>query len=51
VNVLTEPKLARTRVGLCGQSAAVDELLTGRQNLEMVGRLYQSASPPTSATG
>jgi len=40
VNVLTQPKLARTRVGLCGQSAAVDELLTGRQNLEMVGRLY-----------
>ena len=27
-------------IGLAGQSAAVDELLTGRENLELVGRLY-----------
>ena len=40
VDVAAQPGLARTRIGLCGQYAAVDELLTGRQNLEMVGRLY-----------
>jgi ABC-2 type transport system ATP-binding protein len=30
----------RTRIGLAGQQSAVDELLTGRSNLELVGRLY-----------
>ena len=30
----------RSRIGLAGQSAAVDEYLTGRENLELVGRLY-----------
>ncbi|TDD71172.1 ATP-binding cassette domain-containing protein [Actinomadura rubrisoli] len=30
----------RTRVGLVGQHAAVDEVLSGRQNLVMFGRLY-----------
>jgi len=31
----------RGQIGLAGQYAAVDELLTGRENLEMVGRLYR----------
>ncbi|HZL54846.1 MAG TPA: ATP-binding cassette domain-containing protein [Solirubrobacteraceae bacterium] len=31
----------RSRIGLAGQYAAVDALLTGRENLEMVGRLYR----------
>ena len=30
----------RASIGLVGQNAAVDEILTGRQNLEMFGRLY-----------
>ncbi len=30
----------RNAIGLAGQFAAVDELLTGRENLELVGRLY-----------
>jgi ABC-2 type transport system ATP-binding protein len=30
----------RAKIGLTGQYAAVDEYLTGRENLEMVGRLY-----------
>ena len=30
----------RYSIGLAGQQAAVDEILTGRQNLEMFGRLY-----------
>ncbi len=31
----------RQVIGLTGQSAAIDELLTGRENLEMMGRLYR----------
>ncbi|GAC1341309.1 MAG: daunorubicin resistance protein DrrA family ABC transporter ATP-binding protein [Candidatus Dormibacteria bacterium] len=40
VDVLRHPKRARECIGLAGQYAAVDELLTGGENLEMVGRLY-----------
>ena len=31
----------RSRIGLAGQFAAVDEALTGYENVEMVGRLYK----------
>ena len=40
VDVLADPSGARARIGLAGQFAAVDEYLTGRENVEMVGRLY-----------
>ena len=40
VDVLTDPDGVRSRIGLSGQYAAVDEYLTGYENLEMVGRLY-----------
>jgi ABC-2 type transport system ATP-binding protein len=40
IDVRREPARVRARIGLAGQAAAVDELLTGRENLEMVGRLY-----------
>jgi ABC-2 type transport system ATP-binding protein len=40
VDVLKEPARLRQRIGLAGQYAAVDENLTGFENLEMVGRLY-----------
>jgi len=40
VDVRTDPAAVRARIGLAGQSAAVDEVLTGRENVEMVGRLY-----------
>jgi len=40
VDVLADPQSARELIGLAGQYAAVDELLTGRENLVMVGRLY-----------
>ncbi|HEX7633548.1 MAG TPA: ATP-binding cassette domain-containing protein [Candidatus Saccharimonadales bacterium] len=40
-DVLSEPDKVRSVIGLTGQSAAVDELLTGRENLEMMGRLYR----------
>jgi ABC-2 type transport system ATP-binding protein len=39
-DVRTDPAAVRARIGLAGQSAAVDELLTGRENVELVGRLY-----------
>jgi ABC-2 type transport system ATP-binding protein len=40
VDVVREAGRLRERVGLAGQYAAVDENLTGFENLEMVGRLY-----------
>jgi len=40
VNVVKNSKKARTRIGLAGQSAAVDDFLTGRESLIMVARLY-----------
>ncbi len=44
VDVLADPVTARTRLGLAGQFAAVDDYLTGRENVEMVGRLYNLSS-------
>lgn len=40
LDVVRQADALRARIGLTGQYAAVDELLTGRENLEMVGRLY-----------
>lgn len=40
-SVDTEPNAVRSMIGLAGQYAAVDDLLTGRENLEIVGSLYQ----------
>jgi ABC-2 type transport system ATP-binding protein len=40
IDVTREPGRVRTVIGLAGQYAAVDENLTGHENLEMVGRLY-----------
>ncbi|WP_432035640.1 ATP-binding cassette domain-containing protein [Streptomyces cucumeris] len=39
-DVRRDPDQVRYRIGLLGQHAAVDEELSGRQNLEMFGRLY-----------
>ncbi|MEU5161984.1 ATP-binding cassette domain-containing protein [Streptomyces sp. NPDC020875] len=39
-DVRTEPAEVRRRIGLLGQHAALDEELSGRQNLEMFGRLH-----------
>ncbi|MDR7167727.1 ABC-2 type transport system ATP-binding protein [Nocardia kruczakiae] len=40
IDVLREPQRLRAHIGASGQYAAVDEYLTGFENLEMVGRLY-----------
>ena len=39
-DVLKDPKAVRRLIGLTGQYAAVDEHLTGFENLDMIGRLY-----------
>lgn len=40
-DVATQPDQVRQLIGLAGQSAAVDEKLTARENLELFGRLYK----------
>ncbi|MBC6459416.1 ATP-binding cassette domain-containing protein [Actinomadura sp. HBU206391] len=40
LDVARQTQRVRYRIGLLGQHAAVDEILTGRQNLEMFGRLF-----------
>ncbi|MCX4560539.1 ATP-binding cassette domain-containing protein [Streptomyces phaeochromogenes] len=44
IDVLKQPNEVRRSIGLSGQFAAVDEYLTGRENLHMVGQLYQMRS-------
>src|SRR5215472_8293499 len=39
-DVTSQPDRVRARIGLAGQYAAVDERLTGRENLILVGTLY-----------
>jgi ABC-2 type transport system ATP-binding protein len=39
-DVVREPARVRARIGVTGQSATMDDLLTGRQNLEIVGRMF-----------
>ncbi len=43
VDVRRSPREVRARIGLVGQHAAVDEVLSGRQNLELFGRLFHLA--------
>ena len=45
IDVAKDPRGLRRVIGLSGQYAAVDEHLTGRENLEMVGRLYHLGKP------
>jgi ABC-2 type transport system ATP-binding protein len=44
-DVVRDAAKVRTLIGLAGQYPAVDENLTGRENLEMVGRLYHLGGP------
>ena len=39
-DVRTDPEMVRSNMGLTGQAATVDELLTGRENIRMIGGLY-----------
>ena len=47
LDVVRDAPALRARIGLAGQYAAVDENLTGAENLEMVGRLYHLGRGPS----
>ena len=44
IDVLKRPTEARKQFGVAGQYASLDEMLTGRENLEMIGRLGRLSS-------
>ena len=48
-DVVRDAEALRHVIGLAGQNAAVDENLTGLENLQMVGRLYHVAAPEARA--
>jgi len=41
LDVLKHPSEVRRKIGVAGQNATLDEVLTGRENLEMIGRLFR----------
>ena len=47
IDVVDDPEGVRKLIGLSGQYAAVDEYLTGYENLDMVGRLYRMGKRPS----
>ncbi|HWJ63859.1 MAG TPA: ATP-binding cassette domain-containing protein [Acidimicrobiales bacterium] len=49
IDVVADPRAARRRIGVTGQDATLDELLTGRQNLQMIGRLSRLSKPAAAA--
>ncbi|WP_394431017.1 ATP-binding cassette domain-containing protein [Streptomyces sp. SGAir0957] len=49
IDVRKNPNEVRRSIGLSGQFAAVDEYLTGRENLQMVGQLYQMRAKQAKA--
>jgi ABC-2 type transport system ATP-binding protein len=48
-DVMENPSLVKSSIGLTGQYAAVDEFLTGRENLQMIGRLYRLSKQDAAA--
>jgi len=48
IDVLKHPGEVRAKIGVAGQYAALDEILTGRENLGMIGRLYRHSNATTS---
>ncbi|MBX7067771.1 MAG: ATP-binding cassette domain-containing protein [Microthrixaceae bacterium] len=49
IDVVKEPRRIRSRIGLTGQYAAVDERLTARENLELVGRFFRMSNSDAKA--
>ena len=49
IDALADPDGVRSHIGLSGQNAAIDEHLTGFENLRMVGRLYGMRAKQASA--
>jgi len=50
-DVVRDPMAVRRMIGLAGQSAAVEEMMTGRGNLVMVARLYGQGRKEAAASG
>ncbi len=48
VDVTVNPQYVRENIGLAGQYAAVDENLTGRENLRLIGKLAHMSKPTVS---
>ena len=48
-DVVREPDSVRRRIGVTGQNATLDEQLTGRENLEMIGQLGGARRPEARA--
>ncbi|MEO5840332.1 MAG: ATP-binding cassette domain-containing protein [Acidimicrobiales bacterium] len=51
IDVVADPQRAKARIGLTGQYAAVDERLTGFENLQHVGRLFHMRLPEARERG
>lgn len=51
IDVVADPRATRARIGLTGQYAAVDERLTGFENLELVGRMFHMTRDAARARG
>ncbi|UDY33884.1 ATP-binding cassette domain-containing protein [Dermatobacter hominis] len=51
IDVVRQPRRARARIGLTGQYAAVDERLTGFENLLLVGRLFHMTKDAAAVRG
>lgn len=47
-NVVKQPNQVHSSIGLTGQFAAVDDYLTGEENLQLLGRLYRLSSADTN---
>src|SRR6202008_3003516 len=51
IDALRQPAKVRQVIGLAGQFAAVEEAMTGRENLQMVGRLFGLNRKDAKAAG
>jgi ABC-2 type transport system ATP-binding protein len=49
IDVARDPRGVRSRIGLTGQYAAVDERLTAKENLELIGRFFRMSSSDAAA--
>ncbi|MBO0730991.1 MAG: ATP-binding cassette domain-containing protein, partial [Acidimicrobiaceae bacterium] len=49
-DVVRQPMMVRRTIGLAGQSAAVEEMMTGRENLVMVARLFGQGRKAAAAS-
>jgi ABC-2 type transport system ATP-binding protein len=47
VDIRSNPEAVRHQIGLSGQYAAVDEYMTGFENLVRIGRLYRLGTAPS----